>query len=741
LIHGVVILHKSGIPILWKSFQEEKKENESTLVAGLLSALSSFSKQVFGETFQKLEFENLELILSPISNRNLLLGIVSTKDDPAATILINYLIPPLNAFFNKFKNIMDTQEYNSQQIQEELSEIIESHTTRVVAPTFSEIQSLLKHIYPNIIGVQDFESYLEFKKEMKRITEIALRNLNIINSQLQKMIFQQQEKKNHKKIIEHALNEFDKLNFKKCLSSLLSCIDNTYYGNLAKLLYAKVSTIAVYYGSRTDIPSELLLKQLISSVPEKEKLSLIRDVVFDYVRAYCSNNPAMLFGIKPLLAKYDDELVNAINSERDPLSKRIFYYLVMPLGFYLRNTNKVLIERFERKSVFIEWCKALEEIDVDKEIIYSTKNWDEIAKLLANAKNQYLSSKEMLFNRQSKKHDDLQNLFLHLLNVYKYMFRLFIALGTRNISIKDKKQIIDEIIALWDAEREFLFEIKELNLPIPLMLNIFLWSLSSILFLEGLISPTELKNKAHNMKLIIESVLQTMIEARASMRLSKGLYQLFVINIFPVVAGYLEYTEIQKVYIIQLVNDLLNINSQDFEELRKSDYLLYLTSIANFIIGLSTIAKLQAREADRIYIAKRSIEFLSRLARIFLLSGRVINTIFIAIMKNYEILAELSDINELINIVKSAERSAKSLLANPEIDILSKSKILQTLAKIQEIASIQLKKNNQLSLANDMQQKAIKTYNELIVTLTLNKFDESILEYYINERKKLLNYS
>lgn len=731
------MIHKTGIPILWKSFQKSENESDSTLAAGLLSAISSFSKQVFGESFQKLEFENLEITLSSLAEGAILLGIVASKGDPTASILISYLIPPLESFFEKNKVYLTEKHYSAQELQQELNEIIEMHTTRFTAPTFSEVQAILQHIYPNIVTMELFEKHLKFKKEMNAIYNLALKNTLNANIAVQNAL-ERESNKDSKKEIMSALSYLDKLEFKKASESLLKAFNSTAYGTLAKLLFTKLVAIATYFGSDKDMPSESLLKKILSTISDSDtRIKFLLDLVQDYVKTYCSEDPIYIFQAVPIFTRYDDEIVNLINTERNQLNKEIYAYLAMPLGIYLKSTTQSIKEIFkERKSIFYHWCELLLEMKAYKSRIYSVRDWNEISELLSSVKQEYLNSKSQLMLNNSKK-DYIEIQLRHLQNTYKQIYLLFTGLETRKISLHDKEEILNEIIEIWESEKEFIFSVHDAIAPRTILISIYLWVFTAYLYFESILPPEKFNKKISSLALIVESILQLVIELKYSKKISLGLYQIFVIQLFGIITSLAQYLNIKETYILHLLVDVNEINAQKFEELRRSDYFLYLTSITNFIIGLSKISKRQKRDADRIFVAKRNIDFLNRLARIFLLLGRVVNSVFLSILENYTELVLLSQEDDLYIALREAEALADGLLRNPEIDVLSKVKILSQMAELEIIASEKLKENE----AKIAIEKALKNYNNIIVLLTMNRVNEQLIEYFVNERKKLLSKS
>ncbi len=369
MIYSILLISKGGVPIYKKVLRRlpvaEEKMDEESLVASIITAVIGMSQEVFGQRISSFHLENLEVSIG--SSEKAIVAVISDKGDKEAVELGRNILV-------KIDKILDFPDFEDGLILSSVSDRIEEFINSLM----EEISSPLTK---SSTLLEDFLLLMEREQYYEPINkgEIAVYNppKNIFGVLKAKIL------KKEKEIIEAVIEQLKNPDLKTIFDTLTEAFNNSYWGNLAKLLFVKLGLIANTL--RHDIPAPSLdtLLSILSDVKTEdfktkgktdqfEKLLILKDYLYKQL-----DNLNTLDGLSMETHYFQaikNEARTILSKTEDELERKIIILLLTPISTSPAILSIIDKEWNEISDYFVEIWFMLDRIDLFKNIDY----WEDL---------------------------------------------------------------------------------------------------------------------------------------------------------------------------------------------------------------------------------------------------------------------------------------------------------------------------------------------------------------------------
>ena len=741
MIYGVIITTTSGLPILWKELQEGgTPQKNKALVSGLLSAMSSFSAEVFGEEFHKIEFKNLEISIIPLINGDVLLGAVADKGDPAAQILLSYMAPEIENVFLHDMSVLKGKEVKTE-FKQQLEEIVELHTIRLGAPNYGEIKSLYTKLYPYILTDKYLEEYTRFSSELSNLTDAEIQKQKDFDTSYLKYIQPRELQSKDKKKLLELVESFYRWDLTKVITEAPHIFSKSYTGDLAKLLFTKASILGWLIPTMDKTPSDDFINRVLYSIKSTDStIGTLKNYLFELRKTY-SPREKPIYDLKSVFMKYDFD-ASYIVSRNIPESIHDTYMLVIfPLEPYFSASWKTIYEKLSARSEIITDFLDLFSYEKDfYSLIYQTKDNEKIFEAITQSRLKYLDVKQELVKALSSKNSKDPYLITklkvhHILAIYRYLLALDLSVNSVNLTLKDYISLAEDSLTLIKQERNIIASFDELPIITKLILKL-LWAVfdtlstyQTISYFYSVFDNSELAEFAN----IVEILLKKVFQLKAMQKIRESDYYEFLILISRALALWNRSVPVDRIAIIKFVDDMRKIDEDVLDTIRHTNYYNYLLGIANSASAASNLTELVTRDIDKELLLKKSNDLLERVAKLLLLIGKVVVFPSLQAAFNYYKLMKLTqDKDKIREYYKKAITIIKSLLSLRDIMPQYKIALHKLFGDINILYSSLLQQETE---KKQLLLDAIKHYNEVTkIIRTLSKAD---IEWFSRINKRI----
>ena len=427
MIYSILLISKGGVPIYKKVLRRlpvaEEKMDEESLVASIITAVIGMSQEVFGQRISSFHLENLEVSIG--SSEKAIVAVISDKGDKEAVELGRNILVKIDKILD-FPDFEDGLILSS--VTDRIEEFINSLMEEISSP-LTKASSLLE----DFLLLMEREKFYEPKTKVEYTVYNPPKNvLNVLKARLLKK---------EKEIIEEVFNQLKNADLKTIFDQLTEAFNNSYWGNLAKLLFVKLGLMAKTLRKNVPAPEKSTLLSILSNVKtdefknkgkteEYEKLLLLKDYLYKQI-----NNLDAIDGLSMeghYFQAIKNEAREILSKTHDDLERKIIILLLTPLS----NTPSILsiIDRdwSEISDYFVEIWFMLDRIDIFKSIDY----WEDLFNRISDLNRLYYKMK-----RWSS---------LAALNTLPMFFDVLLKVRTvKGIDLMYLKEILDSLNKFW----------------------------------------------------------------------------------------------------------------------------------------------------------------------------------------------------------------------------------------------------------------------------------------------------
>ena len=672
MIYGIIITTASGIPILWKDIQEGgAPQKDKSLVSGLLSAMSSFSAEVFGEEFHRIEFKNLEISIIPLVNKEVLLGAVAEKGDPSAQVLLSYMAPEIEKVFLQNLGILQGREVKFE-FKRKLEEIIETHTIRLTTPKYEEIKSLYTTLFPYILTDKYLTEYSQFISDLSNLTQSELQRQKEFDKKFEKYMQPRELGEKDKKKLLMLIKSFYNWDLAKVISEAPQIFSKSYTGDLAKLLFTKASVLGWLIPTIEDTPSDDFVNRILFSVRSTDAtVQNLKAYLLDLRKVY-SPREKPVFDLKSVFLKYDFDATYLASRKLSESICDTYLIVIFPLEPYFAASWKIIQEKLSTRSDIISDClNIFQDERTFYSMIYQGRTQEEIFNIITQARLKYIETKQKLvigLSKKDKREALLNQLRIHhTLNIYRYLLALILSINSGKVTLKDYISFAGDALTLIKQEIDLISSFDTLAFPSKFLLKLLgtvFDALSTYQTFSFFYSAFDISE----VPLFVDTLLEKTFKLKAKQKIRESDYYEFLILISRSLALWNRDRPLNRINVIKFVDDMRNINENALDTIRHINYYNYLIGIANSACAASLFADLVTRDIDKEILLKKSNDLLERVAKALLLIGKVVVYPSLQAAFNYYHLIKITeDAEKAKDYYKKAITIIKSLLSLPDI--------------------------------------------------------------------------
>jgi len=455
LIKGVIVLLKSGLLIAQRGFER------SNLLTPLMSAAIGLSEEMKIGVLRGLEYENFRLyIMNSYVNPDVIVVVATDKEDLSDEMKARELVNKIDRVLPRYRFDAVTGE-----LQDSVLRVIDLYLKeKPELPDFKDIVDLAKAIYSSIPS----NIILQNEKMRKRFEEIE-KSQELKTKFVPRALRVDDPMRTLEQCIEkvHSWDLYEAYTYAYAIKSFES------FSDAGSLLAAKLGLIIM--NLPPNYPSIVYgeLYRLLEVEPR-----MLSPVVIDFVRAEIK---AAIEGkireFREFIAENIDKLVSEFD-KADGILKDVYGILLFstsrrilhsPLGEKLmnhfQNKSPILYERLRTTYMQLKLF----------DILYSSKQWYEIQKILSESKVHYIeiknkykeiSGKSVLSRFISTSKREIKKINIYALSAIRpYMLAVLVASESYGLSIKDRESLLRDT---YNLVRDEVFQIIKVTPPLEM---------------------------------------------------------------------------------------------------------------------------------------------------------------------------------------------------------------------------------------------------------------------------------
>ncbi|MGQ4914817.1 MAG: hypothetical protein ACP6IU_08695 [Candidatus Asgardarchaeia archaeon] len=687
VIYDIIIFQKNGIPILWRSISGKKIKRDPRLIAGLLSAMQSFSKEVIGGEFRKIDFNDKSLIVTNIFKNQVLFAAIVDRDDPFNIILPSYLSSALERFFEKHADIAVSKKINYDKIK-----ALERYTKKLILELretrFSDLKDLLSTVYvelvsPDIHKEIDDKIIYDLINERNTLQRQAKNEGNRIIAALRDG---EKHIENAKVILEKAIENVYNWNLIDAYNLLRDIILDAEYGYLARLLLIKIAIFAnVQLSCNLKIDYDAL-KKLLHSINDTKKhksvVNLSKKALNMYLNALSSNEPTMFFKLYKDYSNLVDEIINVIKKIDNPLERDVLLIILTPISLEAYKISALLEQELKDKSLILHaWLKWVRDRVLLSTIIYSVEKYEDIRNIIKEAKKDFFVTKTklselnniILFSNKRETEEKTLKIIYNL-NLSRLVNALHVAYTIKNLTIKEKYDILTESINI-TVDSIDMFVNEEIPFLEGPIISLYFWHLYNVSLLN-IFNEKAFKKYAKLEKPYIEKAVISLIRKGRLGILPFDLYTYYLILAF-ISTSMLTHSlrKIEK-YNYLLLHELERVEFKLYDNIDIPFKFEVFATKTQLISSLAYLAYFVKRQPQKTTILENALEYLEGLNNYLLLKGKIAGILFIRIVEFIkESILSYRSKSKIMHMKDKCDLIVHSFLRNKELDNLSRSMI------------------------------------------------------------------
>ena len=430
MIYSILLISKGGVPIYKKVLRRlpipSEKFDEESLVASIITAVIGMSQEVFGQKISSFSLENLEVSIG--ASEKAIVAVISDKGDEEA-------VKMGKAILSKIDTLLDFPDFED-------GLVLSTATDRVEEFINSIVKEIGSPITKSMSIIEDFLLVCERDGIYKRLNKMKVDYFNPTGSVIGSLRARIGGKE--KELVEQAVKSAISLNFEDSLNKLANAFSNSYWGNMAKLLFVKLGLIMYTVTDITKVPTIDYLNNVIGDIKIEQlkekgdlegysKLSLLRDYLYRQLSSMRDEG-----GFQTEVAYFQankSRFREILLKSESELERKLITLFITPLNSSLA-TLKLLNKSWrELSSYFLESWFSIDKFMSRRTITI----WDELYGVLSDLTRYFYAMKRWNIHAASL----IIPLFIQVLA------------ETRNISEVDITYLKDQIsrlLEVWDQE-------------------------------------------------------------------------------------------------------------------------------------------------------------------------------------------------------------------------------------------------------------------------------------------------
>ncbi len=435
---------KSGLLIAQKGF-----ENAQSLVSSLMAAALGLSEALAEGGLRSLELSGRKIyVVSSTINPDVIVAVASDTEDPSIELRARELLSKI------IDVIPPGTEIVTDDIQQQVQKLLDSFLEEkpVEMPYFDSVVDIAKVIYGNL------------PPEIIMKTEETINKLIKEEELKEKKLVHKPRKITIKSAEEALKNILDKVyswdliaGYDIAYSLATSDLEKSSLGTLLAIKIGLLTRMLPY--NHPVIPTEVI-KDFLKKV-EEEKDLLAQFVKLEILNLLEDRPSEWLKFIRENI----DELVKILDNTQDDILRSIYAFLLMSTGrsVIYSPLGERLLKIFKEKSSYLyEYLNSTYKVNDLFQILYTTKNWSDIEKDLAEIKTAYLKMKKRFHEllkrrlpifRMLNREKIIEISYYVLSRIIPYLLISMAAMESYGLSIKDRHLLIEESyrVAIEDA--------------------------------------------------------------------------------------------------------------------------------------------------------------------------------------------------------------------------------------------------------------------------------------------------